>query len=132
MSEHDLQLAQEGYDAWNRGDLDWLLEHVTEDVEVQPTRQVEKFAEVYRGHGGWREFWQAWHEVWQGATIKVHRFEDMGDHGVLVLLSIDRSDGDGGEESIPVSHWITFREGKFASFTAMAPETAERRRESRR
>lgn len=131
MSEQDLQLAQEGYDAWNRGDLDWLLEHVTEDVEVRPLRDIGEFAEVYRGREGWIEFWEVWHRVWEGVTIKVHRFEDMGDHGVLALLSLDRAAEDGEGESTAVSHWITFRDGKYATITAMAPETAERRRETR-
>jgi ketosteroid isomerase-like protein len=135
MSEADLKLAQEGYDAWNRDDLDWLLAHVTEDIEVRPMRggPGEAFEEIYQGIAGWREFWAAWHQVWgSGATIKVHRFEHLGDHGVLALLSFDRPDGDGGEESVMVSHWLTFRDGKFATVTAMAPETAERRRETRR
>jgi len=132
MPEHDLKLAQEGYDAWNRGDLEWLLEHLTEEIEVHPMQYVGKFDQVYRGKQGWREFWDLWHEVWAGARVKVHRFEDMGDHGVLALLSFDRAQENGDEESVPVSHWITFRDGKFASVTAMAPETAERRRHARR
>jgi ketosteroid isomerase-like protein len=131
MSEQDLQLAQEGYGAWNRGDLDWLLEHVTEDIEVHPMRHIDQFGKVYRGKKGWIEFWEVWHEVWPGTTIKVHRLEDLGEHGVLVLLSFDGDAGELGQSSVPVTHWITFREGKFASVTAMAPETAERRREAR-
>ena len=132
MAEQDLQLAQEGYDAWNRGDLDWLLEHVTEDIEVKPNKAINRFEDVYRGREGWIAFWEKWHQVWEGAKVKVHRFEDMGDHGVLVLLSFDRPSDNGDPESVPVNHWITFREGKFATFTAMSPETAERRREARR
>ena len=132
MAEQEMKLAQEGYDAWNRGDLDWLLDHLTEDIEVQPHKVVKHFEDVYRGREAWIAFWERWHEVWVGARIKVHRFEDMGDHGVLALLSFDRSGENGGEESTPVSHWLTFRDGKFASVTAMAPETAERRREARR
>ncbi len=132
MSEHDLQRAQEGYDAWNRGDLDWLLDHITEDIEVQPLKEIKRFDDVYRGRDGWMAFWKKWHEVWAGSKIKVHRFEDMGDHGVLALLSFDRAGENGDDaESTPVSHWLTFRDGKFASVTAMAPETAERRREAR-
>lgn len=130
MTESDMKLAQQGYDAWNRGDLEWLLEHVTEDVKIQPFREFNGFDDVYRGHQGWVQFWETWHQVWQGAKVKVHRFEDMGDHGVLALLSIDRS-SENGDDSTPVSHWLTFRDGKFSSFTAMAPETAERRREER-
>jgi ketosteroid isomerase-like protein len=131
MSEDDLKLAQEGYDAWNRGDLDWLLERLADDISVRPMRTGEEFDELYTGKEGWARFWERWHEVWPGVRIKVHRFEDLGDHGILALLSFDRDAGELGESSVPVSHWITFRDGKFASVTAMAPETAERRREAR-
>jgi ketosteroid isomerase-like protein len=33
MSEENVELVRQGYEAWNRGDLEWLLEHVTPDYE---------------------------------------------------------------------------------------------------
>ena len=132
MAEQDLQLAYRSYVAWNRGDVDWLLDHLTEDVEVQPLREIEEFEDVYRGRQAWMRFWEVWQEVWPGVTIKVHRLEDMGDHGVLVLSSFDRDAGDLGQSSVPHSHWLSFRKGKICSVIAMAPETAERRRKARR
>lgn len=33
MSEENTELVRGAYAAWNRDDLDWILEHITEDFE---------------------------------------------------------------------------------------------------
>jgi len=132
MSEENLQLARQGYEAWNRGDADWLLEHMTEDVEVEPLRGVGDFDKVYSGHEGWKRFWEGWREAWSTIEIRVERMEDMGDQGALALLTFEGvGRGSGVEVSMTVSHWLTFREGLVSAVRVLTPEAAERRREAR-
>ena len=132
MSEQNLQLAREGYEAWNRGDADWLMEHMTEDVEVEPLRGVGDFDKVYSGHAGWKRFWEGWREAWSTIEIRVEHMEDMGDQGALALLTFEGvGRGSGVEVSMTVSHWLTFREGKVSAVRVLTPEAAERRREAR-
>jgi ketosteroid isomerase-like protein len=128
LAERELTLAREGYEAWNRGDSDWFLEHMTEDAEVRPLRDFDDFDELYRGHKGWKKFWKAWRRQWSRVEVRVERMQDMGEHGVLVLLTLEGVGKESDEEvSIPVSHWLKFREGLIASITVMAPDAAERR-----
>ena len=132
MSEQNLELAREGYAAWNRGDADWLMEHMTEDVEVEPLRGVGDFDKVYSGHEGWKRFWEGWREAWSTIEIRVERMEDMGDQGALALLTFEGvGKGSGAEVSMTVSHWLTFREGQVSAVRVLTPESAERRREAR-
>lgn len=132
MSSDQELLVRQGYEAWNREDLNWFLAHLTEDAEVQPVRGLEGFEPVYRGHDGWRRFWEQWRSSWKRFEIRVQRVEDMEERGVLVLLAVDAESGNGREAlSTSVSHWLTFREGLVSGITAMPPETAERRREAR-
>ena len=132
MSEENLELARQGYDAWNRGDADWLMEHMTEDVEVEPLRGVGEFDKVYNGHEGWKQFWEGWREAWSTIEVRVERMEDMGDQGALALLTFEGvGRGSGAEVSMAVSHWLTFREGQVSAVRVLTPEAAERRREVR-
>lgn len=132
MSDENLALAQEGYAAWNRGDRNWFLKHLTQDAEVQPFRGFDGFDEVYRGHQGWRKFWKVWRREWSRIEIQVERMVDMGDRGVLVLLTFDGvGKANGSEVSMTVSHWLAFRDRFLSRVTVMAPETADRRRLAR-
>jgi ketosteroid isomerase-like protein len=132
MSVENIELARKGYDAWNRADVDWFLEHMTEDVEVKPLRGVGDFERVYRGHAGWKRFWEGWRDAWSRIEIRVELVQDMGDHGVLALLTFEGVGRSSGVEvSMTVSHWLTFQDGMLSGITVMTPEAAERRREAR-
>ena len=128
MSERNLDLAHQTYAAWNRGDVAWFEEHLTEDAEIQPIRDLPEFDETYVGPQGWQKFWAVWQDKWAG--ISVERVEEVNEHGVLALLTLD-GEGGAGYGSMPVSHWIQFEDGKIAGLTAMAPDAAERRRTER-
>jgi ketosteroid isomerase-like protein len=132
MSEEDLQLARDSYEAWNRGDTDWFAEHLADDADIAPIRGYEGLEQAYRGPEGWKKFWRLWRRKWQSIDIRVERMEDLGGRGVLVLLTfkgVAKTDGD--VVSMTASHWLTFRDGRLAGIRALAPETAERRREAR-
>jgi ketosteroid isomerase-like protein len=54
----DIELIRRGYTAWNEGDLDGLLEVLSEDIEVQPVLGDQVSADTFTGHDGirhWRE-----------------------------------------------------------------------------
>ena len=132
MSEANLATARDGYEAWNRGDVDWLLEHMTEDVEVEPLRGFGDFEKVYSGHDGWKRFWEGWRDAWSKIEIRVERMQDMGEHGVLVLLTFEgEGKGSGAEVSMTVSHWLTFSDGLLSGIRVLTPEAADRRRVAR-
>ncbi len=132
MTEQYLTLARQAYEAWNRGDADWLLEHMTGDVDLEPMREYGGFEKAYRGHDGWNRFWKSWRKAWSKIEVRVERMEDMGEHGVLALVRFEGVPRTGGDEvSVTVSHWLKFRDGLISSVTAMTPETADRRREVR-
>jgi ketosteroid isomerase-like protein len=128
VSEESLRLAHQGYAAWNRGDLDWFEQNLADDAQIRPIRDLPEFDELYVGLDGWKRFWQVWDRKWSG--ISVERVEDLDEHGVLVLLTLE---GEGGASygSMPVSHWLQFRDGKLTGLTALAPDAAERRRVER-
>jgi ketosteroid isomerase-like protein len=66
MSQENVELAHQAYEAWNRGDLGWHLNHMTDDFEFWPGLGFSDMDGVYRGKAGWRRFAQTWREAWEG------------------------------------------------------------------
>jgi hypothetical protein len=56
MSDENVELVREGYEAWNRGDLDWPLDHITPDYEFRTAQLFPDTEAVYRGREGLRQF----------------------------------------------------------------------------
>ena len=63
MSQEDLELTRQAYEAWNDGDLDWLLDHMTEDFEFRPGLGFSDIDAVVLGKDGWRRFSEMWREA---------------------------------------------------------------------
>ena len=58
MGVDRVNLVREGFEAWNSEDPQWVLEHMTADVEwIAPER--DPFPGTYTGYEGVQEFWAA-------------------------------------------------------------------------
>ena len=120
MSQEDVELTRQAYEAWNDGDLDWLLDHMTEDFEFRPGLGFSDIDAVVRGKDGWRRFAEMWREAWDDITVSVERIEDLDDRIVALLTFDGRGRGSGVEVSIRVGHVATVREGQVSKLTSIA------------
>ena len=87
MSQENVELVREGYEAWNRDDLDWILDHASLDIELRPNAGFADLDQVYRGREGVRAWYRDWRNVWETVSQRVERIENFGDH-VLVLVVV--------------------------------------------
>ena len=118
MSQENVELTRQAYEAWNDGDLDWMLEHMTEDFEFRPGLGFSDLNAVIRGKEGWRRFAATWREAWEDITVKVERIEDLDDRVVALLTFDGRGRGSGVEVSLRVGHVATVREGRVAQLVS--------------
>jgi ketosteroid isomerase-like protein len=93
MSQENVELVRQGYEAWNRGDLEWELDHIAPDHEFRTVQLVPDLEAVYRGREGFRQFWKTFREAWETVQIEVERLEPVGDDRVLALLRFRGRDG---------------------------------------
>ena len=112
MSQENVELTRQAYEAWNRGDLDWFLDHMTEDFEFRPGLGFSDLDAVYRGKEGWRRFAETWREAWEDITVRVERIEDLDDRLVALLTFYGKGRGSGVEVSIHVGQVVTVVEGR--------------------
>jgi ketosteroid isomerase-like protein len=114
VSGRNLELARQGYEILNRGEVDrFLAEFVHPDHEFHTGVRVPSVPEVVRGRNGMRDWIKQWYEdPWEGQLqMDVERIEQLDDGRVLALLTL-RAKGRGS--GVPVdteyAHILTFRE----------------------
>jgi ketosteroid isomerase-like protein len=86
MSEENLETVREVYQAWNRGDLEWVLNRIAPDSEFHTVPLFPDLEHVYRGREGFTRFWKTFRESWESVLTEVERIEPIGDDQVLVLF----------------------------------------------
>jgi ketosteroid isomerase-like protein len=118
MSQENLERVRRGIDAYNRGDLDELLENWAPDAVVDWSRSRGFDAGVFRGHDAIRAHWQRLLESFDEVRVEiVDPIEEVED-GLLVVENLGYLRGrDGIEVQTRSALLVTIRDGKTASFT---------------
>lgn len=123
MPGENVRAATEGYEAWNRRDLDAAIERADPEIEwtfsggaLFPGTEL-----VYRGHDGVREFWRTFLEPWPDLKVVIERTHE-GPGGVVLLEVRFQAVAQGS--GIPFdqrfAHVVTVRDGKLVRFHAFA------------
>ena len=121
MSQENVELVYQGFDAWNRRDLDAALAGSHPDVEATPVRGPA--ATTYRGHEGIRQFWSDIFGTFPDFSTEVVEARDLGDF-VVGIVRI-RGQGTGSEVSSEQTVWYAseWRDGKLLWYCAYESET---------
>jgi ketosteroid isomerase-like protein len=69
MSQENVQIVRESVDAWNRKDLEGLLEYLSPEWEWHPARLYPGTDAVYRGKEGFTRFWKSFREAWVSIRV---------------------------------------------------------------
>jgi ketosteroid isomerase-like protein len=81
------ELVCRGIDAYNRGDVQMLVELLDEEVEVYTPPELPN-AGTYRGHEGFLQWASQWEEAWEEFRLKIERIAFVGeDHAVSPCAS---------------------------------------------
>jgi ketosteroid isomerase-like protein len=129
MSQENVELLHQAFDAFNRRDLDAFLALCDPEVEfISYLAQVEG-GEPYRGHDGVRGWWERLLAVYPDFRAEIEDARDLGDRTLTRL----RVHGRGVESDVPMDQpmWqvAEYRHGKviwwhFVSSEADALEAA--------
>ena len=92
MSQENVGIVRESWDAWLRGDLAGVLATCAPDVVWDLTHFREWPDAVYVGPAGVRQFLAEWLDVWDGFEVGVDEFRVAPD-GRVVALAWQRGKG---------------------------------------
>lgn len=114
--EAKLEFVRRAMDAFNRGDLDAMLELAGEDFEYDWTRSRGPNAGIYRGPEGFKEFVSEQWSMFDDFRVEAHELIPCGDH-VIVPTTVHAR----GRDDVPVSassvHLYTFKTGRLVRIT---------------
>jgi ketosteroid isomerase-like protein len=110
----NLELAREGYELLNRGEIDRFLESVDPDYEFHTGVQVPSIPSVVRGRDELRAWIRQWYdEPWESQLqMDVEHIEELEDGRVLALLTLRaRGRESGVQVDTEYAHILAFRDG---------------------
>ena len=122
MSQENVELAHQAYDAFNRRDLGSLLALMDADVDLIP--QLAAMEGEYHGHDGILRWWQALLDAWPDYKAEVIEARDLGS-ATLAKVQIG---GHAADSGIPVmeTSWHVWRwQRNKAVWFAVFPTKAE-------
>jgi ketosteroid isomerase-like protein len=118
MSQDNMEVVRRNVEAYNRRDLDVILENWTPDalLDWSNSRGVE--VGVYRGRGEIRAFWQRFLATWDEVRIEIVDGPVEIEDGVVVVENVTYLRGRDGIEVQARSAWLTtIRDGETTSLT---------------
>jgi uncharacterized protein len=110
MSDESVEAVRRHYDAFNRGDLDGLMEPVAVDAEFVNV----PLGEAYRGHHEIRAFFRGLWDVVEDYRVEPEEFIRGGEQIVVPVRLSGRFRHTGISEGIPavMAHALRVRNGK--------------------
>jgi ketosteroid isomerase-like protein len=114
MSEENVEAIRRATDAYNRGDIDAVLEELDPKIEWHPLLQVLLGGEatVYRGHEGVRELYRDFDEAFTELQAEQSEFRDLGEQVVAMGHFRGRGRESGASTETAIVWLVEFRHDK--------------------
>jgi ketosteroid isomerase-like protein len=113
MSEDNVDIVREGYAHFNRGDIGWMVEHMTPDISWTDSTEVPG-AKTYRGVDEVRPYLESFGRVWGEARFEPQEIRCNDDKVLAVVRFVARGRHSGADVDAKLSHLYEMRDGKGA------------------
>ena len=104
MSQENVEIVRDAFDAFGRDDIDRVLRLCDENIVVTQPPELFGVSPQQRGHSGVLEAFQIWPEQWDDYRIEIVRMVDCGDR----VFVTTRTGGRGKQSGIEVAMDIFF------------------------
>ena len=120
MSQENVELAQQAFDAFNRRDLGAFLALM--DADVEAGSRLVAMEGGYHGHDGIRQWWRNLLDAIPDYTLETVEARDLGD----LTLTMLRTRGHGADSDTPVEDtvWVVvdWRDKKVVRWRVLSTE----------
>jgi ketosteroid isomerase-like protein len=115
MSQENIDIVRDAVAAYNRGDLDALLdEYWADDIDYRAVEGALDDQGPIHGKAAMRAYWQDWFDTFDDLTVEPLDLIDAGEDVVAVLRFGGRAKLSGVESDLTFAVVYTFRDGKVA------------------
>jgi ketosteroid isomerase-like protein len=114
MSRENVEAVRRAAAAFNRSDVDALLEEADPEIEWHPLLQVLLGGEatVYRGHQGARDLYRDIDEAFTETQVEVLEVRDLGERSLAFGRLRGRGRESGARTEIAIAWLVEFQGGK--------------------
>ena len=98
MSQENVEVVRQIFEAFNREDIDLILSFTHPDFEVEVPPDLSAEPDTYRGHDGMRRYWETFKDAMDEIRFEAERLWD-SDRGVVVEMRVRAK---GRQTAIPV------------------------------
>jgi ketosteroid isomerase-like protein len=109
--ETNLEVVREGYRHFNRGDLEWVLRHLDDEIVWEDARQMPD-ARVYRGLEEVRRFLRSFGRHWEQIRFEPEQLSESGDSVLALVRMVGRGRASGAEVNAHLFHLWQMRDLK--------------------
>ena len=123
MSEENVELTRRANDAFNRRDIDAILALADPGIEYFPRVLALEGGGPYRGHEGFRRWWEGWLAIAPDFIGEVEDVRDLGDVAVAQVRLRGYGIGSGAEMEQTLWQFAEWHQKKcirFHTFTSEA------------
>jgi ketosteroid isomerase-like protein len=113
MSQENVEVVRDAFDAFTRGDVEGVLQRCDEDIVITQPRELPVLgaSPQQRGHSGVLEAFAIWPEQWDDFRIEIARIvADPGDYVVVATRQRGRGKQSGVEVEIEMTFVFTVRD----------------------
>ena len=115
MSQENVELTRRGYEAYNSGGLEAIIDFLDPEIEWTEGADVPE-VKTYHGHDGVREQQARFASAWEEFGLEPEDLVDAGDQIVAMIRAWGRGKGSGVIVEARVAHVWTIRDGKAVRF----------------
>jgi len=114
MSEGRVELAREGFDAWNRRDRGWMRDNATADFEFEPAIAAAVEGGSVKGIDAVIGFLENLDETWESFQLAPEEFRGVGEQILMPGRIFAKGRGSGVELAQPMASVFWFRDGRIS------------------
>jgi ketosteroid isomerase-like protein len=112
MSQENIEIVRNAFDAFTRGDLEGVLRVCDENIVITQPPELPGASPQQRGHNGMLEAFGIWPEQWDDYQIEILRIADPGDYVVVTTKQGGRGKQSGVEVEMEFTFVFTVRDEK--------------------
>jgi uncharacterized protein len=111
MSQEDVQTVRQGYEAFNRGDVEWMVAQLDPEIVWEDAAEVPGSAS-HRGIREVRGYLESFARQWEEIRFEPERILDAGEQVVALVRMAARGKASGAQVDARLAHVYELREGR--------------------
>jgi ketosteroid isomerase-like protein len=111
MSQENVEVVRQMFDAWNRGDFDAAWALCDSQFVIDRSRSIMD-SRIYSGTKEVEQFWSDWRNAWAATRWEIDDYVDAGEDVVILGRFYGRGAESGAAVEANISQVMTVRNGK--------------------